>query len=84
MLVVEKGGRKGGREGGREGGKEEGREERREGGQCYAQILFTSPAAFSLLSHQSGSHYIDVNCQNSDGLTPMLLVTRDIALFEKG
>lgn len=27
---------------------------------------------------------LDVNCRNSDGLTPLLLVTRDIRLFEKG
>ena len=26
---------------------------------------------------------MDVNCKNADGLTPLLLVTRDLNLFEK-
>ena len=26
---------------------------------------------------------LDVNCTNADGLTPLLLVTRDLNLFEK-
>ena len=26
---------------------------------------------------------LDVNCMNADGLTPLLLVTRDLNLFEK-
>ena len=25
-----------------------------------------------------------MNCRNSDGLTPLMLVTRDIDLFDKG
>ena len=32
---------------------------------------------------QSGNHYLDVNVRNKDGLTPLLLVTRDIGLFDK-
>ncbi|CAH1787728.1 unnamed protein product [Owenia fusiformis] len=31
----------------------------------------------------SGDKSLDVNCKNADGLTPLLLVTRDVALFEK-
>ncbi|CAI8015862.1 hypothetical protein GBAR_LOCUS9797 [Geodia barretti] len=31
----------------------------------------------------SGSHYLDVNNRNSDGLTPLLLVTRDVSFFSK-
>ena len=26
---------------------------------------------------------MDINCKNADGLTPMLLVTRDVQLFER-
>ena len=26
---------------------------------------------------------LDVNCKNADGFTPLLLVTRDLSLFEK-
>ena len=33
---------------------------------------------------QSGEQYIDVNCRNSEAMTPLLLVTRDTELFEKG
>ena len=33
---------------------------------------------------QSGRHYINVNCRSGEGLTPLLLVTRDIGLFEQG
>lgn len=33
---------------------------------------------------QSGSHYLDVNSSNRDGLTPLLLVTKDVSLFTKG
>jgi hypothetical protein len=31
----------------------------------------------------TGEQYIDVNCKNSEGLTPLLLVTKDTELFEK-
>ena len=55
----------------------------------------THPPPSSLLPHshihlpplthtQSGNHYLDVNCRNSDSMTPLLLVTRDISFFEKG
>jgi ankyrin repeat protein len=30
-----------------------------------------------------GKNYIDVNCKNGEGLTPLLLVTRDVGTFEK-
>ena len=33
---------------------------------------------------QSGSHYLDVNSSNKDGLTPLLLVTKDVSLFSEG
>lgn len=33
--------------------------------------------------NQSGKNYLNVNCRNSDGVTPLLLVTRDISLFEQ-
>lgn len=36
-----------------------------------------------LLSSKSKSAVLDVNCTNADGLTPLLLVTRDLNLFEK-
>ncbi|XP_068724572.1 uncharacterized protein [Montipora capricornis] len=36
-----------------------------------------------LLTSKSKSGILDVNCKNADGLTPLLLVTRDINLFEK-
>ena len=26
---------------------------------------------------------VDINCKNADGLTPLLLVTRDVQLFER-
>lgn len=32
---------------------------------------------------QSSKSLLDVNCKNADGLTPLLLVTRDLNLFEK-
>jgi len=32
---------------------------------------------------KSKSATLDVNCKNADGLTPLLLVTRDLNLFEK-
>ena len=32
---------------------------------------------------QSGKNYLDVNCRNSDGLTPLLLVTRDTSVFDR-
>lgn len=30
-----------------------------------------------------GQSYIDINCHNSDGMTPLLLATRDLSLFEQ-
>ncbi len=33
-------------------------------------------------TQSSGNHYLDVNCSNNDGMTPLLLVTRDINLFD--
>ncbi len=33
---------------------------------------------------QSGNNMLSVNCRNSEGLTPLLLVTRDTDLFDKG
>ena len=33
---------------------------------------------------QNGEQYIDVNCKSQGGMTPLLLVTKDISLFEKG
>ncbi|KAK2568162.1 Mitogen-activated protein kinase kinase kinase 19 [Acropora cervicornis] len=36
-----------------------------------------------LLSSKSKSGILDVNCKNADGLTPLLLVTRDLNLFQK-
>ena len=34
--------------------------------------------------NQNGEQYIDVNCKSQGGMTPLLLVTKDISLFEKG
>ena len=44
----------------------------------------THPPPSSHSHTQSGNHYLDVNCRNSDSMTPLLLVTRDISFFEKG
>lgn len=47
---------------------------------CHAQSL----TLFLSLSFLQSGRGIDVNCCNSDGMTPLLLVTRDIELFDKG
>jgi ankyrin repeat protein len=39
--------------------------------------------AVSVKKCLSGSHYLDVNSSNKDGLTPLLLVTKDVSLFSE-
>ena len=49
-------------------------------------LLVLVPCALAALCHalQSGAHYLDVNCTNRNGLTPLLLVTKDVSLFTEG
>ena len=39
------------------------------------------PCAY--MSRFQGDNKLDIDCKNADGLTALLLVTRDAALFEK-
>ena len=54
--------------------------------ECAFSVIVFSKAKSSQLMFQaskSRSAMLDVNCKNADGLTPLLLVTRDLNLFEK-
>lgn len=54
--------------------------------ECAVSVIVFSEAKSSQLMFQaskSRSAMLDVNCKNADGLTPLLLVTRDLNLFEK-
>ena len=48
-------------------------------------IVFSKTKSSQLMfqASKSRSVMLDVNCKNADGLTPLLLVTRDLNLFEK-
>ncbi|XP_015758701.1 PREDICTED: serine/threonine-protein phosphatase 6 regulatory ankyrin repeat subunit A-like [Acropora digitifera] len=50
----------------------------------YSSTFYSSTIWLSCLqSSKSKSGILDVNCKNADGLTPLLLVTRDLNLFQK-
>lgn len=54
-----------------------------------ASTTSLSTNAFTLIKYinikylQSETRHVDINCRNAEGLTPLLLVTRDAQLFEK-
>lgn len=45
------------------------------------KLVYDTFCIFYSISQTENS--LDINCQNADGLSPLLLVTRDIQLFEK-